>query len=94
MIFKTDKNTDAEAERDRRNAYRNVLSTNEGKMVLVDILGTLGFWDTVIPPRVSETEHNILNLHAKKILDKCGFWKPENIVGNMLKGKKDGNSSG
>lgn len=80
MVFKTEK--------DRHNAYKNTFSTNEGKMVLVDILGVLGFWDTVIPPGLSETEHNVLELHAKKILDRCGLWKPENIVGNMLKLKK------
>lgn len=56
-------------------------------MVLVDILGTLGFWDTVTSENLSEVEQNVLNLHAKKILERCGFWKPGNymmMVSNML----------
>lgn len=76
MIFKTDK--------DRNNAYRNAFSSNEGKMVLVDILDVLHFWDTVMPPSLSEVEQNALNLCAKNILARAGFWKSENIVGNML----------
>ena len=80
MIFKTEK--------DRNIAYRNVFSSNEGRMVLIDILGALGFWDTVIPPNITDVEHNVLNLHAKKILVRCGLWKPENIVGNMMKTRK------
>lgn len=79
MIFKTDK--------DRRMAYRNVFSSNEGRMVLVDILGTLGFWDTMTSEGLTEVEQNVLNLHAKKILERCGFWKPSNyiaMVANML----------
>ena len=54
MIFKTDK--------DRNNVYRNILSTNEGKMMLIDILDVLHFWDTAMPPTLSEVEVNILNL--------------------------------
>lgn len=80
MIFKTDK--------DRNNVYRNTFSSNEGKMVLVDILDVLHFWDTVMPPNLSEVEQNALNLCAKKILAQAGFWKSENIVGNMLKTRK------
>lgn len=79
MIFKTEK--------DRKNAYHNTFSSNEGRMVLVDILGTLGFWDTIIGEGLSEVEQNVLNLHAKKILERCGFWQPKNylaIVSNMI----------
>lgn len=79
MIFKT--------ERDRNSAYYNTFSSNEGRMVLVDILGTLGFWDTITGEGLTEVEQNVLNLHAKKILERCGFWKPSNyimIVMNML----------
>ena len=79
MIFKTEK--------DRQFAYKNTFSTNEGKQVLVDILGTLGFFDTEIGEGLTEAEQNILNLHAKKILERCGFWKPGNymaITGSML----------
>lgn len=71
----------------RRMAYHNVFSSNEGRMVLVDILGTLGFWDTITGEGLTEVEQNVLNLHAKKILERCGFWKPGNymmIVSNML----------
>ena len=57
-------------------------------MVLVDILDVLHFWDTVSAPNLSGVEQNALNLCAKKILARCGFWKSENIVGNMLKTKK------
>lgn len=53
-------------------------------MVLVDILDVLHFWDTVVAPNLSDAEQNALNLHAKRILARCGFWKSENIVGNML----------
>jgi len=49
-------------------------------MVLVDILGTLGFWDTMTSEGLSEVEQNVLNLHAKKILERCGFWKPGNYI--------------
>ena len=80
MVFKTEK--------DRNNAYHNTFSTNEGKMVLVDILGMLGFWDTIQSQNLSEVEHHVLSLYAKKILNRCGFWQSENIVGNMLKTKK------
>jgi hypothetical protein len=79
MIFKTEK--------DRQNAYHNTFSSNEGRLVLVDILGTLGFWDTITGEGLTEVEQNVLNLHAKKILERCGFWKPSNymmIVSNML----------
>lgn len=80
MIFKSEK--------DRNNAYKNTFSTNEGRLVLIDILDVLHFWDTVVAPNLSEIEQNALNLHAKKMLVRCGFWKPKNIVGNMLKRKK------
>lgn len=56
-------------------------------MVLVDILGTLGFWDTMTSENLTEAEQNVLNLHAKKILERCGFWKPGcyfPIVSGML----------
>jgi len=79
MIFKT--------ERDRQLAYKNTFSSMQGRWVLVDILGTLGFWDTIISEGLSEVEQNVLNLHAKKILERCGFWQPKNyeaILGNML----------
>jgi len=79
MIFKTEK--------DRINACHNTFSSIENRMVLVDILGVLGFWDTEISEGVTEAEQNVLNLHAKKILERCGFWKPSNyltIVSNML----------
>lgn len=81
MIFKTD--------RDRNQAYRNTFTSGDGPRVLVDILGTLGFWNTFA--KTSDTltpaEQNILSLSAKQILEKCGFWKPENyeiIMRNML----------
>lgn len=77
MIFKTDK--------DRNNAYRNTFFSNEGKLVLVDILDVLHFWDTVMPPSLSEVEQNALNLCAKNILARAGFWESENIVGTMLR---------
>ena len=79
MIFKTDK--------DRMIAYKNTFSSNEGRMVLVDILGTLGFFDTTTSEALSVAEQNVLNLHAKKILERCGFWQPSNyfeIVSNMI----------
>lgn len=79
MIFKTEK--------DRHFAYRSTFSSIENLMVLVDILGVLGFFDTGINEGLTEVEQNALNLHAKKILERCGFWKPENyqaIVANML----------
>ena len=79
MIFKTEK--------DRKNAYHNTFSSNEGRMVLVDILGVLGFWDTETSENLTIAEQNVLNLHAKKILERCGFWKPSNyltIAANML----------
>lgn len=79
MIFKTEK--------DRKMAYHNTFSSNEGRMVLVDILGTLGFWDTTTSEALNEIEQNALNLHAKKILERCGFWSPSNylaIVSNMI----------
>lgn len=53
----------------------------------MDILGVLGFWDTIATPGLTEIEQNVLNLHAKKILERCGFWQPKNyevIIGNML----------
>lgn len=79
MVFKT--------ERDRNNAYRNTFASNQDQMVLVDILGTLGFWDTIGSANLSAEEQNALNLHAKKILERCGFWQPKNyqtILRNML----------
>jgi hypothetical protein len=76
MIFKTEK--------DRITAYRNAFSTIEGLMVLVDILGTLGFWDTIRPPNLSPEEYNALSLCAKKILGRCGFWQSDNYV-NMVR---------
>ncbi len=79
MIFKTDK--------DRNQAYRNTFITPQSVPVLVDILGTLGFWDTSASKALTPEEQNVLNIHAKKILEKCGFWKPENysvIMANML----------
>lgn len=79
MIFKTEK--------DRHTAYKNTFSNNQALRVLVDILGTLGFWDTIQPPGLTAEEHNVLSLHAKKILERCGFWKPGNyeaILRNML----------
>ena len=80
MIFKTEK--------DRNIAYRNTFASNEDRMVLIDILGALGFWDTVIPPNITDVEHNVLNLHAKKILARCGFWKAENVSIKMTKPPK------
>lgn len=80
MIFKTEK--------DQKNAYHNAFTPLEGKRVLVDILDCLHFWDTTVPPNLSEIEQNVLNLAAKKILVRAGFWESENIVGNMLKPKK------
>ena len=79
MIFKT--------ERDRVSAYHNTFSSIEGRQVLVDILGQLGFFDTIIGEGLTEVEQNVLNLHAKKILERCGFWQEKNyetIVANML----------
>jgi hypothetical protein len=79
MIFKTDK--------DRRLAYSNTFSTPQSLQVLVDILGVLGFWDTETGEGLTIAEQNALNLHAKKILERCGFWKPDNyemILRNML----------
>ena len=70
MIFKTEK--------DRHNAHHNVFSSNEGRRVLVDILGTLGFWDTGPLTGLTESEQGVLNRHAKKLLERCGFWRPEN----------------
>ena len=79
MIFKT--------EQDRMMAYKNLFSSLEGRMVLVDILGALGFFDTITGEDLTVVEQNVLNLHAKKILERCGFWQPKNyqaIVANML----------
>lgn len=79
MIFKTEK--------DRELAYRNTFSTIQGQMVLVDILGVLGFFDTRTGDGLTEVEQNILNLYAKKILEQCGFWQPKNymaITSSML----------
>jgi hypothetical protein len=76
VIFKTEK--------DRRNAYRNAFAPLAGKQVLVDILDCLHFWDTTVSPNLSEIEQNALNLAAKKILVRAGFWDSENIVGNMI----------
>lgn len=81
MIFKADKA--------RERAYRNAFSNAQNIEVLVDILGTLGFWDTFekTGEGLTPVERNVLNLSAKKILEKCGFWKPENyaiITANML----------
>jgi len=79
VIFKTTK--------DRELAYKNLFSTLEGRMVLVDILGVLGFFDTRTGEGLTEVEQNVLNLYAKKILERCGFWQPKNyqaIVANML----------
>ncbi len=60
MMFKTSK--------DREIAYRNTFTSLDGKRVLVDILGTLGFFETTIPEDMTPAEQNILNLRAKKIL--------------------------
>lgn len=79
MVFKNEK--------DRLVAYKNTFASGQDIQVLVDILGTLGFWDTIQSSGLSEVEQNALNLHAKKILERCGFWKPENyqtILANML----------
>lgn len=79
MIFKTKK--------DRQVAYQNTFSTSQDIQVLVDILGTLGFFDTITGEGLTVAEQNCLNLHAKKILERCGFWQPKNyeaIVSSML----------
>lgn len=81
MIFKTDK--------ERERAYRNAFSNPQNIEVLVDILGELRFWNTFEKANdpLTPVERNILNLSAKRILEKCGFWKPENyniITANML----------
>lgn len=60
MIFKTEK--------DQHNTYTNLFSTLEGRMVLVDILATLGFWETDAIEGLTPVEQNVLNLYAKKIL--------------------------
>ena len=60
MIFKDPKA--------REIAYRNTFTSLDGKRVLVDILGTLGFFETTIPEDMTPAEQNILNLRAKKIL--------------------------
>ena len=60
MMFKTSK--------DREIAYRNTFASLEQKRVLVDILGTLGFFETTIPEGMTPAEQNVLNLRAKKIL--------------------------
>lgn len=80
MIFKTEK--------DREIAYRNIFSTIEGRMVLVDILDGLHFWDISKSPNRTDVEMNILNLCSKNILNLANFWHPKNIVGNMLTPKK------
>ena len=79
MIFKTEK--------DRMFAYRNTFASPQSRQVLVDILGTLGFFDTKTGEGLTEVEQNVLNLYAKKILERCGFWHPKNyymMVSNML----------
>ena len=79
MIFKNDT--------DRKTAYYNTFVSGDGVRVLVDILGTLGFFDTYASKALSAEEQNALNLHAKKILERCGFWKPGNyelITKHML----------
>ena len=79
MIFKSDT--------DRKVAYHNTFSTGDGVRVLVDILGTLGFFDTSASDALSVEEQNILNLYSKRILERCGFWKPgnyERVVKSML----------
>ena len=60
MMFKDQK--------DREIAYRNTFASLAGKRVLVDILGTLGFFETKITDDLTPAEQNILNLKAKKIL--------------------------
>jgi len=79
MIFKTEK--------DRMLAYKNTFSSIRDMMVLVDILGVLGLWDTEIREGLTMAEQNLLNLHAKKILERFGFWQPSNylaILSNMI----------
>ena len=80
MIFKTEK--------DREQAYKNLFSSVQGKMVLVDVLDALHFWDTVMPPNLTEVELNAFNMCAKKILARGGFWDSEHIVGSMARPKK------
>lgn len=77
MIFKTEK--------DRINSYRNVFSSNEGRMVLVDILATLGFWEIDALKHLTVVEQNILNLYAKKILMRSAGEEFGMIVANMLR---------
>ena len=76
MIFKTDK--------DRVNAYRNTFSTLEDTRVMVDILGTLGFWETTTREGLTPVEQNVLNLYAKKILMRCAGEKFGTIVSRAL----------
>lgn len=79
MIFKTEK--------DKQLAYRNAFAPIQNRRVLVDILGTLGFWDVDRMGGLTEAEQNVLQRHAKKILANCGFWQPNNyeaILGSML----------
>lgn len=76
MIFKNDK--------DRTNAYRNTFGTNQGRRVLVDILGMLGFFKTNIPEGLTPVEVNVLNLYAKKILMLAAGEEFGTIVTNML----------
>ena len=60
MMFKTSK--------DREIAYRNTFASLDGKRVLVDILGTLSFFETTLREDMTPVEQNVLNLRAKKIL--------------------------
>lgn len=79
MIFKTEK--------DRMLAYKNTFASIEDMMVLVDILGVLGLWDTLTSENLSAAEQNVLNLHAKKILERFGIWRPGNyleIISSMI----------
>ncbi len=60
MIFKTEK--------DKTNAFRNTFGTTQGRMVLVEILGMLEFFETNVREGMTPVEQNVLNLYAKKIL--------------------------
>lgn len=56
--------------------YRSVLAkTPEAKLVLVDILSDLGFFDEV---PIATSEQIALTNYGKRLLKKCGVWNKRN----------------
>jgi hypothetical protein len=67
----------AEPSKGMRRLYRNVFSTREGKLVLTDILNTLGFFDMNNRDEVDLIYADV----CKMILLKIGAWQSHNIWG-------------